>query len=399
MKKTLKIAYFDCSSGISGDMCLGAIVDSGVLLGKIAEALKRLRVSGYTLSEKKVKRAGISATKIDVIVSPSSGSGYSNSKQFKDIRDIIKKSRFPDDIKEKAFSIFKILFDAEAKVHGKPLSKVHLHELSGTDCLVDVFGTLAGLSLLGIDRVHSSPVNTGTGTVITEHGILPVPAPATAEILKNIPIYSSATPFELTTPTGAAILKSLSSGFGQIPVFTPERIGCGAGALNLKEKPNVLRIFIGSTYSGLTGDAITVIETNIDDMNPQIYDYLFDKLFNNGALDVFLTTIMMKKNRPGIKLSVLCSTDRRNALIGILLKETTTIGVRYYETNRITLDREFRTAKTKFGAVRLKISRSGKSFSKCSPEFDDCRRIAKKKNIPLLDVIEEAKRRSTRKSK
>lgn len=396
MKETSRIAYFDCSSGISGDMCLGAIVDAGLPLRKIEGAVKKLNIAGYRLAEKKVRRAGITATKVDVILSASLRSRHAACSTWKAVREIIKKSRFTDDIKDKGFSIFRTLFDAEAKVHGKSLNKVHLHELSGVDCLVDVFGTLAGLSLLGVDRVYSSPVNTGAGTVISEHGILPVPAPATAEILKGVPVYSSGIPFELTTPTGAVIVKSLSSGFGEIPVFTLERIGCGAGARDLKDMPNILRIFTGNTYSGLKGDTITVIETNIDDMNPQIYEYLFDKLFHSGALDVFLTTIMMKKNRPGIKVSILCNTDRRDALISILLRETTTIGVRYYETNRVTLDREFRTAQTKFGTVRLKVSGSGKSFSKCSPEFDDCRKLAKKKNIPLLVVIEEAKKNSRR---
>ncbi len=392
MKKELKTAYFDCSSGISGDMCLGAIIDAGLPLEKIEGALKKLNINGYRLAERKVNRAGISATKVDVVVSSSARSREAKGRTWKDIRSLIQKARFPDDTRKKAFSIFQMLFDAEAKVHGQRRGSVHLHELSGTDCIVDIVGTIEGLRLLDIGRVYASPVNTGTGTVITEHGELPVPAPATAELLKNIPVYSSGAPFELTTPTGAAIVKALSSGFGEIPVFIPERIGCGAGSLDMKEKPNILRIFIGDSYSGMAGDAVTVIETNIDDMNPQLYDYVFDKLFAHGALDVCLTAIMMKKNRPGIKVSILCSAERRNDLIGILLKETTTIGVRYYETERVTMEREVRRVKTKFGDVRLKISRSGPSITKYAPEFDDCRRIAERENIPLIDILEEAKR-------
>jgi uncharacterized protein (TIGR00299 family) protein len=390
MGATLKIAYFDCFSGISGDMCLGALVDAGMPLKKIEEGLKKLPVTGYKLSARKVKRSCVSCTKVDVQIGKGKGQ-RKEGRRWEDIERIINKSSLSDDIKQQGLGIFRRLFKAEAEVHGETFNSVHLHELGAVDCLADIFGTLIGLELFGVEAVYSSPVNLGGGYVNTAHGMLPVPAPATVAMLKGVPVYSSCTPFELTTPTGAAILKSSSSGFGEMPLFVPERTGIGAGSRDIKNRPNVLRIFIGDVYKETSHDAVTVIETNIDDMNPQVYGYLVDMLFKKGALDVFMTQTVMKKMRPGVKLSVLCNEAVRNDLMHLILRETTSIGVRYYEASRVRMERSSRHVSTKHGKVGIKVSSLG-GFEKCSPEYEDCKSIARKSGVPLLQVIDEAKR-------
>jgi uncharacterized protein (TIGR00299 family) protein len=383
------IAYFDCFSGISGDMCLGALVDAGAPLGVIEKNLKKLRIGGFSIRGKKVRRSGLAATKVDVVIKGESRKG--NVRGWEDIRRIIKNSSLGDDVNENAEKIFRTLFEAEASVHGVRVNKAHLHELGAIDCLVDVFGTLIALDLLGVKTVHSSPVNLGGGTVKTSHGILPVPAPATAEILRGVPVYQSGIPFELTTPTGAAIVRTLSENFGEMPSFSVERLGVGAGSREIHGRPNVLRIMIGNITGKPEEGRVTLIETNIDDMNPQVYDYLTEKLLRNGALDVFLTQVIMKKMRPGVKLSVLCNEEKRDALIAIIFRETTSIGVRYHAMPRLTMERKLKKIPTKHGRVRVKFSRWG-NIRKTMPEYEDCKIIAEERGVPLLDVFEEAKK-------
>ena len=380
-------------------MCLGALVDAGVSLKELESRLKKVPVKGYSLVEEKVRRSGISATKVDVILKQGKRGTGAEIRRWKDVSGIIRNSGLPEGIKKKGLEIFRTLFEAEAKVHAEPLSRIHLHELSSVDCIVDVFGTLIGLSLLGIDGVYSSPVNLGGGVVQTAHGMLPVPAPATAEIMKNARVYSSDVSFELTTPTGAAILKAVSKGFGGMPCFRYEKLGTGAGNRDFESGPNVLRIFIGELAGDFPGDTVTVIETNIDDMNPQIYEYLIDELFSRGALDVYLTQVIMKKTRPAVKLSVLCNNERKNDLIGIILKETTSIGVRYYEAQRVTMNREINELPVKYGTVRMKTSRLGKALVKSSPEFEDCKKIAKETSLPLREIMNEVGRSARKKRK
>ena len=379
-------------------MCLGALVDAGVSLKEIESRLRKMPVKGYSFAEQKVRRNGISATKVDVILKQGKRGPGAEIRRWKDVSEIIRKSGLPEDIKKKGHEIFRTLFEAEARVHAEPLSRIHLHELSSVDCIVDVFGTLIGLSLLGIDGVYSSSVNLGGGVVQTAHGILPVPAPATAEILKNARVYSSDVSFELTTPTGAAILKAVSNGFGGMPCFRYEKVGVGAGNRDIEGRPNVLRIFIGERAEDFSGDTVTVIETNIDDMNPQIYEYVIDELFSKGALDVWLTQMIMKKTRPSVKLSVLCNRERRDELIGIILKETTSLGVRYFETQRVTMNREIHEISSKYGTVRIKTSQLGRSLVKNTPEFEDCKKIAKEMSLPLREIIGQV-RHTSRKRK
>lgn len=372
-------------------MCLGALVDAGVPLREIEKGLKKLNLKGYRLTEQKVLRAGIAATKVDVILKAGSRGQRAESKKWKDIQKIVKDSTLPERIKKQGLAVFKNLFEAEAKVHGSTIGKTHLHELGCVDCLADIFGTLIGLSYLGVEKVYASSLNLGSGSTKTSHGIMPVPAPATAELLKGMPCYSSGPAFEMTTPTGAVLLKSLSSGSGSMPLFSPEMIGTGAGNKDPEEHPNILRIMVGDADEAARHETITVVETNIDDMNPQVYEYVMERLFDAGALDVFLTQVIMKKSRPGVLLTVLCSAEKKNEIIDILLKETTTIGVRTYEAGRVTMNREIESIATSLGKVSVKRSSHGK-LQKMMPEYDDCRRIARNTGSSLLEVIETVRK-------
>ncbi|MGC2062955.1 MAG: nickel pincer cofactor biosynthesis protein LarC, partial [Thermodesulfovibrionales bacterium] len=352
----MKIAYFDCFSGISGDMCLGALVDAGVPLEVLAKELSKIPIQGYKLSSRRVNRSGISATKADVVIDKK----YAGERKWKDIQKLAGESALAPSIKKKGLFVFRSLFEAEAKVHGEPVNKIHLHELGAADCIVDIFGTLIGLEMLGVEEVYASTINLGSGTINTSHGILPVPAPATAELLRGVPVYSAGDPFEKTTPTGAALITFLAKGYGDIPAFIPEKTGMGAGGKDPVSAPNVLRILIGERAVPTAQDSVMVIETNIDDMNPQIYEYVSERLLDAGALDVFLTQIMMKKMRPAVKLSVLCLREKMKDISDIILRETTSIGIRYHGTSRIKLERRIREAETGYGKVRVKISGTGK---------------------------------------
>jgi uncharacterized protein (TIGR00299 family) protein len=388
------IAYFDCFSGVSGDMIIGSLIDAGLSIDALADGLKALPVKGYELKVRTLKKAGIRASKFDVIIKDSSVA-----RKWQDIERIINTSSLSTALKKKGLSVFKRLFKVEAKVHGSRYDKVHLHEMSAVDLIVDIMGTLIGLEIMDIDEIYCSSINLGSGTVKTAHGILPVPAPATAELLKGVPVYSSETAFELTTPTGALLISSLSSGFGQMPEMNLEKTGTGAGGRNFKTHPNVLRVLIGQAVeqpsrkkgTDRNTGTVTVIETSIDDMNPQIYEYVMDRLFKAGALDVFLTQVIMKKTRPGIVMTTICTDNKVDDLMDIILSETTSIGLRYYRAARKTLVREIKTVNTKWGKVRIKKSWQGKDIMKLVPEYEDCKKIAAKYNIPLIDVIKSIK--------
>lgn len=387
----MKIAYFDCSAGISGDMCLGALVDAGVNLKTIERGLKGLPVTGYKLRSKSVTRAGIAATKVDVILSQEKRSRGQGPRTWVDIGNIIGRSSLPVKINQKGLRIFRRLFESEGKVHNKKYDKTHLHELGAVDCIVDIFGTLIGLDALGIEKVYASAVNLGSGKVMTEHGMLPVPAPATAEILKGTPVYSSGIPFELTTPTGAVILSEIAAGFGDCPLMNLTTTGYGAGQKDFETFPNALRVLTGEAIPQKKPDGghprVFVIETNIDDMNPQIYGHVMELLFKAGALDVYLTPVIMKKGRPGIVLSLLCTEEKKAGLTEIIFRETTTIGLRFYEASRLVLDRDTKNVNTGIGKIKAKISTISDGKVRLSPEYEDCRRIAKKLRIPLIEVI------------
>jgi uncharacterized protein (TIGR00299 family) protein len=384
----MTLAYFDCFSGISGDMTLGALVDAGVSIDVLRNELEKLKLPGYALKAEKVKRSGIAATKVHVIIDRKD----QKSRHLSDILSIIESSALSSPVKEKSSRIFTRLADAEAKVHGTTPDMIHFHEVGAVDSIVDNVGAIIGMELLGITRVMASAINVGSGTVKTAHGMLPIPAPATAELLAGIPFYQSSTPFELTTPTGAVIISTLCSSFGPLPPMKVSRIAYGAGDQEFPGMPNVLRLMIGQPMTDYEEDTSIVIETNIDDMSPQIYGYLVDKLMQQGAHDVYLTPIIMKKGRPAILLSVLTDKTKTDVVLDTIFRETTSIGVRIHEVGRKKLSREVREVETVYGKIRIKISKRGEEVLTITPEYEDCKRIAEEKQIPLKQVMEEAKK-------
>jgi uncharacterized protein (TIGR00299 family) protein len=383
----MTLAYFDCFSGISGDMTLGALVDAGLPIGKLRSELEKLNLPGYEITALKVTRSGISATKVHVCLDDTE----QPARRLSDIRTLIEASSLSGSIKEKSIAIFTKLAKAEARVHNTTPDEVHFHEVGAVDAIVDIVGSVIGLELLGITTMSASPVNVGSGTIETRHGTLPVPAPATAELLQGIPSYGSSVPFELTTPTGAVLLSCLASSFGPLPRMSVHRIAYGAGGREIPGQPNVLRFMIGEPAAAYDEDASIIIETNIDDMNPQVYDYLIEKLMQQGAQDAYLTPIIMKKGRPAVLLSVLADNGVIDAMFDTIFRETTSIGVRVREVNRKKLSRAVRDVETAYGKVRIKVSKRGYEVLTATPEYEDCKRIAEEKNVPLQTVMEETK--------
>lgn len=388
-----RLAYFDCFSGISGDMVLGALVDAGADLRAIESELRKLGLEGWTISAEKVKRGQIFATHVKVATTE----GHHH-RGLSIILGRIEKAQLAPRAAERARRIFTRLAESEAKVHNLPVEQVHFHEVGAVDSIVDIVGAAIGFDLLGIDEFACSPLDVGAGQVMTAHGLLPVPAPATADLLKGAPVYTSGIQKELVTPTGAAIATTLSTSYTKIPEMTLTTIGYGAGSMDFPEKANVMRLLIGERESATAGkdshgsaDApITVIETNLDDMSPQIYGYFVERALAAGALDVFSTSVSMKKNRPGLLVTILCEPSNQARLTDLLFSETTTIGVRMHEARRRTLAREFLNVATEFGEVRMKISRLNGSVLNASPEYDDCQRIAAATGIPLKAVLAAA---------
>lgn len=380
----MKVAYFDCHSGISGDMILGALVDAGVKLQTIRTGLAALGVKGYELKSRRVKRGLFGGTKVDVVLSPKA---HTHSRTFTDIEKLIKRSKLPKSVIDDSIEIFLRIGKAEAKVHRTKIDKVHFHEVGAVDSIVDIVGGVIGMQALNVGQVLASPLNTGEGTVQCEHGILPVPAPATLELLKGIPCYSSGIPYELTTPTGAAMIGFWADAFQSLPLMTIQKSGYGAGSHIIKEHANLLRIIVGES-EGKGAGKVVLVETNIDDMNPEFYDHIMDSLYSAGALDVFLTTIQMKKNRPAVKISVLAPPAKREAVSHILLTETSTFGIRFTEMDRIILDRQSMEVQTPYGKVAVKVGSLDGQLIHFSPEYDNCKQIARKKKIPVKTVYD-----------
>ena len=388
------MAYFDCFSGISGDMTLGALIDLGVPLPWLKESIAALPLTGFDITIEDVEYNGIRAKRVDV-----HAQGEHHHRHYSDIRTLIEESSLPATVKKTAGSIFRRLAEAEAGVHGCRPEDVHFHEVGAVDAIVDVVGTALGLHRLGITQASAAAVPNGRGFVTCRHGRLPIPAPATVAILKGVPTYGVDLEYELTTPTGAAILATVAKQFGTMPLMATAAVGYGAGRRNLDPGPNLLRVIIGkeeyySSHSenNFIQDQIVVVESSIDNMNPELFGFLMDRLFDEGALDVAWIPVQMKKNRPGTLLQVLCRRDELNAVASCILSETTSLGVRYHEAGRFILERDQALLESSFGPILVKRIRYPQGEVRLAPEFEVCKRIALEKGLPLRNVYDTVAR-------
>jgi pyridinium-3,5-bisthiocarboxylic acid mononucleotide nickel chelatase len=384
----VKVVYFDCPSGASGDMILGALIDAGVPLPTLRAELAKLGLPGFTLETREVRRGAFRATKADVVLDAQVRHHH---RQLRDILAILGASQLPPAVIAGAARIFSRLAEAEARVHGTGIEEVHFHDVGAVDAIVDVTGAVIALHLLGVENVHVSALPLGGGFVDGPHGRMPVPGPGAAELLRGFPVVDTGVRSELVTPTGAAILTTLAaSGAGRMPAMTVDRIGYGAGTKDLPGTPNVLRCFVGETADAGATETVAQLETTIDDMNPQLYEPLMDRLFEVGALDVFLTPVVMKRSRPGTVLTALCPKDKVPDLSRVLFEESSTIGVRWTEVSRTRLDREVVTIVTDYGPLPFKVSRLSGRVVTITPEFADVVRLAQAKSLPVREVLSQA---------
>ncbi len=437
----MRIAYLECFSGISGDMFLGALVDAGVPARVLEEAVAALEI-GARLEILRVMRSGISAAKVDVWVdgqkdlpreeywerrelehshehhghshpretrtepalslskgvsAPLEHLPHEHSRGLGEIREIISAASISEVAKKTAIAIFEALGRAEAKIHDTSIERVHFHEVGAADAMVDIVCAAVGAEALGVDEIICSPLNVGGGTVKCAHGTFPIPAPATLELLKDAPVYSSGLQAELVTPTGAAIVKTLASRFAAFPEMKIEKSGYGAGSRDFPGHPNVMRLIVGEAAANdvaakVASETITVLEANLDDLNPQVFGYVMDRLFEEAALDAFVVPVQMKKNRPAALLTVLCEPEDADKLTQLIFSETTTLGVRRRDEMRKTLARRWESVITPWGEVRIKIASMNGTVTNYAPEYEDCRRIAAEHHVPLKTVIQEAAR-------
>jgi len=380
------LAYFDCFSGISGDMTLAALIDLGVPAKWLEENLARIPLAGFDLQVKSLFRNGIEAQSVQVALE-----GDPPPRNYTAIKTLISASPLADTTKALSLAIFDKIAAAEAEIHGCPKDHVHFHEVGGVDALVDIVGTALGIEYLEIENIQTSKIPLGSGFVTCQHGTLPVPAPATIAILKDIPVYGTGLEHELVTPTGAAIIATISDTFGTMPAMKIKKVGYGAGQTEIANHPNLLRVILGTslpTTDLLSMERIKVIETNIDDMNPELFGYLMDRLFEDGALDVLWIPVYMKKNRPGTLVQVLCPPDAETAIMQRLLSETTSLGVRIYDAQRQCLKREVAEVETDFGLVTVKRIHNIDGSIRLVPEYEVCRQIAQEHNLPLRTVYD-----------
>ena len=378
------LAYFDCFCGISGDMTLGAFIDIGVPLSWLKDSLEKLPLKNFDISVESIFRSGIKAQRVNVLTKDNL-----TSRHYSEIKALVQNSHLSRKVKQKSLEIFEKLATAESEIHGQPKERVHFHETGGIDAIVDIAGTALCLEYLGIKKVIASKIPLGTGFVSCQHGTLPVPAPATISILKGVPVYGAEIPHELVTPTGAAIITSLADSFENIPDMIVKKTGYGAGKRDLKTIPNLLRIIIGTPANHMSDyqkDRISIVETCIDDMNPEFFGFLMERLFEEGAIDVYLIPVFMKKNRPGTMVQVLCMKNRKKSIINRILSETTSLGVRYYDVQRSKLVRENITIKTTYGDVQVKRVTDPNGSVQLAPEYEVCKKIAIEKGIPLKIV-------------
>ena len=386
--KTLRAAYFDCYSGISGDMILGAMVDLGVDIKEIRNALKEIDLKGYKLNSKKIQRNGLASTQITTKIENKKNQHSPSQRSYYDIRKLISQSKLTSAVKNNSIEIFKRIAKVEAQIHNTTIQKIHFHEIGGIDSIIDIVGGVWAIESLNLDIIKSSPLNVGEGFVDCAHGRLPVPAPATLELLKGIPVFSNGIKQELTTPTGAAIIGFYAEKFESLPTMSITNEGYGAGSRIIPSLPNLLRVLVGNITIGNTNNLV-MIETNIDDMNPEIFETVMESLFGAGALDVYFSAIIMKKNRPATKISVLAECRSREKLSKILLTETSSFGVRFYSVDRLILDREVKKLKTSYGLIKIKLGKLDGKIVQAAPEFEDCRKISRTKKLPVKKIYDE----------
>lgn len=377
----MKTLYFDCIAGASGDMILGALIDAGLEVDWLRGELGKLPISGWRLETGRVDKNGFSAVKVDVVVGP-----QPHSRPLPEIERVIREGGVSDRVKEGALEVVRLIAGEEARIHNMPVEEVHLHEVGGEDAIIDIVGGLLGMERLGIERVVSSPLPLGRGFVVGAHGQIPLPAPAAVALLRGLPVVGSPVQAELVTPTGAAMIRHLAARFGQLPAMRLDAIGYGAGGRDLPI-PNLLRVFIGeSETSEFDTDTVAVLETNIDDQSPEQHGMVMERLLEAGALDVTLTPAQMKKNRPGVTLSVIARPEDQAAMRSLILTETSSLGVREQQVQRSVLPRDCIRVRTQFGEAVVKVSHLPGGAHKYAPEFEECRALAHKAGVPLREV-------------
>jgi pyridinium-3,5-bisthiocarboxylic acid mononucleotide nickel chelatase len=412
-----RILYFDCFNGASGDMVLGALLDAGLPLEELRRALGSLALEGASVSANRVLRAGVSATKFvaeehghnththehnhhshspghahdhdhvhATAHTPAVVAHHHAHRSLAEINGLIERSSLSPSARDRAKALFHRLGEAEAEIHQIPIENIHLHEVGALDSIIDIVGAVFALEWFRADRITSSPLNVGGGMVHSAHGHFPVPAPATVKLLGGAPVYSSGIQSELVTPTGALLVTSYATSYGPVPAMTIDRVGYGAGDRDLPNTPNVLRVLVGESTDQPHTEHIVVLQSEIDDMNPQLFGMVMERLYSAGALEVYFASVQMKKNRPGTLLTILARPEQREELSAIVFRETTTIGVRYHEVLRERLEREIVAVNTPLGTVRFKVARLGETIVNAAPEFEDCLRIASERSVPVKDV-------------
>ena len=415
---TARIVYLDCFSGISGDMLLGALIDAGAPLASVEKAVRGLGLKGVRVSARRVLRAGFAAMKLDVHVKvggrevegaghalmPEGDHGHDHGHDHDhgpaarhthgvpatEILASIRKGRISDRVKEQALAVFGRLARAEAKAHGKPVAKVHFHEVGAVDSIVDVVGAAAALEALGVDVVYASPLPMSRGHIHGAHGTIPVPGPAALDLMRGLPVVPVDVEGELVTPTGAALVRELARPVGGCPAMRIDAVGTGAGARDLPGRPNILRALVGTAAPAEESDAVWVVETNLDNLTGEVVGHVLEQLFRAGAVDAWTAPIQMKKSRPGVVLSAICPAPALAAVEGVLFRETPTFGVRRHRAERTTLGRRHVTVRTPYGPVRVKVGTRGGAVVTVSPEYEDCRAAAERRGAPLREVIRAA---------
>ena len=380
----MSFAYFDCFTGISGDMILGALIDLGVPGEFIVENVRSMPLDAFQLEISTASRMAIHGQHVKVVVEDRN----KQSRDYGDIKSLIQNGPMSDKVKGLSLKVFERLAGVEASIHNCSKESVHFHEVGGVDAIVDIVGAALGLEWLGIDKVFASEIPVGRGFVDCQHGTLPVPAPATLALLDGVPVYGTGVPHELVTPTGAAIITCLAEHFGPMPKMLIGKTGYGVGTRDLEERPNLLRVILGELDSEHDKDSVMVVETNIDDMNPEIFGFVMERLFEDGALDVTWIPVFMKKSRPGTMVQVICKETDRDVLVRRILSETTATGVRYYPAERTKLPRKVKEVTTSYGKVRVKEVSGPAGRVSMTPEYEDCKKIALEKNVPLKVVYE-----------